>query len=47
MDTMAFQITSLTIVYTSVSLGTDQAPRDWPLWGEFAGDLRIPRTKGQ
>ena len=21
--------------------------RHWPLWGEFAGDRRIPRTKGQ
>ena len=22
-------------------------PRHWPLWGEFTGDRRIPRTKGQ
>ena len=24
-----------------------KAPRRWPLWGEFTGDLWIPRTKGQ
>ena len=24
-----------------------KAPRHWPLWGEFAGDRWIPRTKGQ
>ena len=24
-----------------------KAPRHWPLWREFAGDLWIPRTKGQ
>ena len=24
-----------------------KAPRHWPLWGEFTGDRRIPRTKGQ
>ena len=24
-----------------------QAPRHWPLWGEFTGDRWIPRTKGQ
>ena len=24
-----------------------QAPRHWPLWGEFTGDQWIPRTKGQ
>ena len=23
------------------------APRHWPLWGEFTGDRWIPRTKGQ
>ena len=23
------------------------APRRWPLWGEFTGDRWIPRTKGQ
>ena len=31
--------------------GADQrntiAPRHWSLWGEFTGDRRIPRTKGQ
>ena len=24
-----------------------KAPRHWPLWGEFTGDLWIPRTKVQ
>ena len=24
-----------------------KALRHWPLWGEFTGDRRIPRTKGQ
>ena len=24
-----------------------QAPRHWPLWGEFTKDRQIPRTKGQ
>ena len=24
-----------------------KAPRHWPLCGEFTGDRRIPRTKGQ
>ena len=24
-----------------------KAPRNWPLWGEFAGDRWIPLTKGQ
>ena len=24
-----------------------KAPRQWPLWGEFIGDRRLPRTKGQ
>ena len=24
-----------------------QAPRHWPLWGEFAGDWWILRTNGQ
>ena len=48
---MAFQITSLTIVYsTSIQVQINEnikAPRHWPLWGEFTGHRRIPRTKGQ
>ena len=24
-----------------------EAPRHWPLWGEFISDRWIPRTKGQ
>ena len=51
MSAMASQITSLTIVYSSVYSGTDQrnvkTPRHWPLWGEFTVDRWIPRPKGQ
>ena len=51
MGEMAYQITSITIVYLTVYSGTDQrnikAPRHWPLWGEITVDLWIPRTKGQ
>ena len=52
MATMASQITSLTIVYSTVYSGADQrkknkAPRHWPLCGEFTGDRWIPRTNGQ
>ena len=51
MGKMASQITSLTIVYSTVYLSADlrkhqsSAPR--PLCGEFTGDRGIPRTKGQ
>ena len=53
MDTMTSQITSLTIVYSTVYSGADQIkenvkiPRHWPLWGEVTGDRWIPHTKGQ
>ena len=51
MGTMASQITSLAIVYLTVNSGqvkeNIKAPRQWPLWGEFAGDQWIPRTNGQ
>ena len=51
MTTMASQITSLTIIFSTVYSGADQknikAPRHWPLWGEFTGDRWIPRTNGQ
>ena len=51
MSTMASQITSLTIVCSTVYSGTDQrkyqAPRHWPLCGEFTGDRCIPRKKRQ
>ena len=51
MSAMASQITSLTIVYSTVYLGTaerkHQAPRHWPLCREFTGDRWIPRTNGQ
>ena len=51
MDTMASQITSLTIVYSTVYSGADQrnveTQRHWPLWGVFTGDRWIPHTKGK
>ena len=51
MGANASQITSLTIVYSTVYSGADQrkikAPRHWPLCGEFTGDRWIPRTNGQ
>ena len=51
MSAMASQITSLTIVYSTVYSDTDKknikAPRHWLLWGEFTGHRWIPRTKGQ
>ena len=51
MDVIASQITSLTVVYSTVYSDADQrnikAPRHWPVWGEFTGDRWIPRTNGQ
>ena len=51
MGKMASQITSVTIVYSTVYSGADQinikTTRHWPLWGESTGDRWIPRTKGQ
>ena len=42
MSSMASQITSVTIVYSTIYSGTDQrnikAPRRWPLCGEFTSD---------
>ena len=51
MSTMASQITSLTIftqplIQAQIKENTE-APRHWPLWGEFIGDRWVPRTKGQ
>ena len=50
MTTMAFQITSLTVVYSTIYSDADQknitAPRHLPLWGNHR-DRWIPRTKGQ
>ena len=47
MGTMASQITSLTIVYSSVYLAqfkeNIKTLRHWPLCGEFTGDRWIPR----
>ena len=51
MGTIASQITSLTIVYSSLYSGeikeNIKALRHWPLCGEFTGDRWIPRTNGQ
>ena len=51
MSAMASQITSLTIVYSSIYSRADKknmkTSRHWPLWLEFTGDRWIPRTKGQ
>ena len=52
MGVMASQITSLTILYSTVYSGADQrkhykVPRRWPLCAEFTGDRWIPRTNGQ
>ena len=51
MSTIAFQITSLTIVYSTVYSGADQRKHQnsasLALCGEFTGDRWIPRTNGQ
>ena len=50
MSAMASQITSVSIVYSTVCSGAEEnikALRHWPLWGEFTGDRWIPRIKGQ
>ena len=50
MSTVAFQITSLTIVYSTVYSGADQRKHQSSaspdFWGEFIGDRWIPRTEG-
>ena len=52
MNMMASQITSLTIVYSTVYSGADQRKYQSSaslafVWGEFTGDWWIPRTHGQ
>ena len=52
MGAISSQITSLTIVYSTVYSNADQrkkikAPRHWPLCGEFTGDRWISSTNGQ
>ena len=51
MSAMAFQNTSLTIVYLTVIQAqineNVKAPRSWPFWEEFTGDRWIRRTKDQ
>ena len=49
MATMTYQMTSLTIVYSTVIQvqikENTKAPRQWPLWGEFTVDRWNPRTQ--
>ena len=49
MDSMAFQITSLAIVYLTVYSAqikeNIKAPRHWPLCGEFTGTGEFPAQK--
>ena len=49
MTTIASQITSLTVVYSVVYSGADQrninAPRHWPLCGEFTGTGEFPAQR--
>ena len=48
MGTMASQITSLAIVYSTVYSGADQSSASLAfVCGEFTGDRRIHRTNGQ
>ena len=51
MSPMTIWITGVSIGYSTACSGVDhrniKAPRHWPLWGEFTGDLWIPHTKGQ
>ena len=51
MGAMATQITSLTMVHSTVYSGADKktikAARHWPLCGDFTGDRWIPRSNGQ
>ena len=48
MSAMAYQITSHTIVYSTVYSGTDKknikAPRHWPLWGDSTGEFPAQRA---
>ena len=41
---MTYQITSLTIVYSTIYLENIKTPRHWALWVEFTGDRCIPVT---
>ena len=49
MTTMAFQITSLVVVYLIVNSGEDKenikAPRHWPLCGEVTGSGEFPAQR--
>ena len=49
MSAMAFQITGVSIVYSTVWSCTEniKAPRHWSVWGEFTCDRWIPRTMCQ
>ena len=47
MGAMASEITSLTIVYSTVYTGADKGKHQSSASGEFTGDQWIPRTNGQ
>ena len=51
MSAMLSQIIGLTIAYPNFKSGADkkniQAPRYWPLCGDFTAGQWIPRTNGQ
>ena len=51
MGAMTYQITSLTIIYTTFYSGAyqrkHQSPAPLAFVGEFTGDRSIPRTNGQ
>ena len=51
MSAIESQINGVSIVYSTFCLDADQrkpkGPRQWFLWGEFTGDRRIRRIKGQ
>ena len=51
MGVMAYQITSLAIVYSTIYQAQIKENikdlRHWPLCGEFTGGRWIPRTNGQ
>ena len=50
MSTMESQISSLTIVYSTIYSGADKKKKKLHvtgLWGEFTSNRWIPHTKGQ
>ena len=51
MGAMASQITAVSVYaqpFAQAHIKENiNAPRHWPMWGEFTGDRWIPHTKGQ